>query len=276
MDRQALQAKVRQCVDFLEDEEYWTEILTSCDAQHLVTALDPLLRSTDRGIIDDTCLFIRDLLLVAPRVGCWWQFNNLYYDSILVSSLVGLVTSEFMDLRRPAVYTLGKTIARRTIPRLHSACVRFRESDPLLLPDLLFEIGWLSRDNALVNQLLRDMSESSFFLTRWATLGDPGAFAADSDLAKEVLGRLREDKVSAVREEAAFLFKELEFERSLPSIPTKSQKRRLRAELEKERPEITWDSLCVGFWRYMYEWNLRNYEVREVEDYFNRRLSKNG
>jgi hypothetical protein len=162
-----------------------------------------LLRSNDHEEVGLGCLFIRDVMLMAPRTQPITQFRDDYQTSILITELEHLVEDGNFFSRRHAIYTLGKTGATKSIPALIKALHFWRERDPLILPNLLSEIWWLQhpRDWTLTFPLIT----STRFLTRWAALeiaSGRSGFPDFQSWRKLYFTLLSDDQNSLVRAEA--------------------------------------------------------------------------
>jgi hypothetical protein len=164
-----IQEAILNYIDYLEDPAYFASLLGASETHDLIDALINLLRSGDHERVGSTCLFIRDLILIAPKHNLGIPFRDAYSASPLVPELERLVLADNHFIRRHAIYTLGKTGSTGSVPALHHAFHVLWESDPLLLPSLVTEIWGLEDRKSW--SLIDTMITNRRYITRWAALG---------------------------------------------------------------------------------------------------------
>lgn len=264
-----LRSQILNYLDFLQDREYWNAIGLGYSAEELNTALLGLLHAESTDVVSSTCLFIRDLVQFAPAFQDEPRSSLPFDYSQLVPSLENLVRSPDLWKRKNTVYTLGKICSASSVPFLREVFEATKENDPLLLPDLAFEIAWLSGlKHEAIDWLVTQCLASQSYLTRWVTLEilSPGATKPGNECWKwkyNVLSQLIDDDAESVRANARFLRDEMDFEASLPNIKTRAEKRRQRKELEARRPE-NFNGISIEFLNNMYARGVSNYSVDEL------------
>ena len=268
-DTRELSQSILSYIDSLENRQYWELILTKYDENQISGCISKLLKSSDLDTIHSASLFTRDLMFNSstPITGCCSAFRHKYPQSSVVQALQKLVFSKNKDLRHIAVYTLGKTCVKSSLPTLLQAFKSFMNSDPLLLPRLLSEISWLDPKSNAFDTCIKKMALSSLFLTRWAVLGTLTPFQNTGKifkLKKEIYALLSTDKVSVIRCEASFLLKQLMFEQLSANTKKKSIKQSVREAPDTVEPKFTFEALEIEFNNYRYKNSIQSYRVSDL------------
>ncbi len=174
MDSSSLQTKIlghRHCDD---EATYWSVIYEN-SVPDIVAAVCSLLMMHDGNQAEEkervlkTCLFLRDLVINAPDHSCRSEFREQLYDCDIPACLEALLKSSCFAIRDQAIFTLGKIYAQDSVAALQQYALMCKESDPLLLPSLLFEINWLS-DEYQYDWIEQHLLTSPSYLTRWSVL----------------------------------------------------------------------------------------------------------
>lgn len=263
-----IQDAILNYIDHLEDEAYFTALLGANETHELIQILVDLLRSEDAERVSFTCLFIRDLLCIAPRYQLGLAFRAAFFISALVLELERLVLAKHYSIRHEAIYTLGKTGSTRSIPALHRAFKLFRASDPLLLPRLISEIWWLESDQRSW-ELIDVMLASPLYLTRWAVLGILTTWSGEGAIRaiqQQCYAALRFDEYPLIRAEATYEYQQFLFEQRLPAL-TKTEKRKQRKEIDRYKPALSFADVEVKFGNYMFTNNLATYSLDELDQF---------
>ena len=155
----------------------WLQLLTSVSSVELCNIINELLQSEDDEIVSSTCFFIRDLVLFSSRHPDCEKFVESYSESSIVKTLEHLLFSPNHFVRKQAVYTLGKTCSYSSIQALNQAFIVWRDTDPILLPILIGEMGWLGTEN--FGALLESTIGSQVYMTRWAIINVLADFIVD-------------------------------------------------------------------------------------------------
>lgn len=153
---------------------------------------------------------------------------------------------------------------------------RLKDTDPIGLPGLVFEMRWLrgEEDWNLFDQLLL----SSHALIRWAVVEmvgyrNLGRYPFDLpeqvrafNQVKEYLEKLRTDKDARVRQEAEYAFQNLHFwPRAIALL--KLERRALRKEIERFKPSLTFAEVSIRFCNFLSANNKISYPLTGLEQF---------
>lgn len=268
MSASALQAQIEQYVDQVEEESYWRSILSEFSVIELVRTLVLMLEDESDQAVSAACLFIRDLVLLAPEEGARRPFLECFHESDIVTKLEALLYSPSLFKREAATYTLGKTCCRESVGIMKDVLLGVKDTDPLLVPVLAFEIRWLEREGFL-EWVVEHLLQSPSRMTRWATLDVLNSVSLDAEdegwkLKYLALESLCSDSDLNVRECARFQRDEMELERSLAAIDNRREKRRLRRQLEERRPEF-FELIALRFRNEMHQAGKSSYSAGDLE-----------
>lgn len=265
-----IETSILKYLDHLEDTEYLAAIVTSTSLSELFNVINKLLRSENYETFDLTCLFIRDLVLLGNRHDACKEFVENYPESSIVETLEHLLFCVNHFTRKQVIYTLGKTCSYSSVYAMNQAFDVLRDTDPLLLPKLIYEMVWLGTENFC--ELIENMITSQVYITRWATLETLSQFGDDAQAQDEIFQikckffeQLRQDSNILVRLEAEYKYQILEFRRDANALPTKSQRQKKRKELERYKPDLCFDTIKSTFENYLSINDLYQYSINELE-----------
>jgi hypothetical protein len=268
---ESLKGKVLQCLKSLD--VYDVAIAINADSfLEFCDVINELLKSTDTEIVGSTCLLIRDLVLYSNQYLKGGTLSQKYETSSILKTVEQLLFSENRWIRKAAVCTLGKTCSYGSIPALSEAFRTFRDSDPLLLPRLMGEMGWIGAENFW--ELLDAMMESSFFVTRWAVVELLPEFIEDTDSQNELflgklrcLEKLRQDSNTLVKAEAEHQYQLLKFRSEMCNF-SKSDHKKMRKDLDRKyTPVLRFSYISNRFEYYLNKKGLTQYSVDELEKF---------
>ncbi len=258
-------------VDHLMDFAYLGDALSQCDTPQLVDGIVGLLHDPDRNVVGQACLFICDLILIAPKRGLWLAFRDAYSTSPIVPTLEELVLAKNHFIRDHAIYTLGKTCSTASVPALYRAFQSLRDRDPLILPNLIFELKWLGFEAQELWSLVDGMTTSSRFTTRWAALAvlEKHASGADPDLSgaiEQCFERLCHDDHPLVRAEAEYRHQEW-LVRQRSSTLVKAESRKRRRDLKRYKPAFLFWDIEMRYSHYLSLHRLIDYSIADLEQF---------
>jgi hypothetical protein len=234
--------------------------------------INELLKSTDTEIVSSTCLLIRDLVLYSNQYLKGGTLSQKYETSSVLKTVEQLLFSQNLWIRQAAVYTLGKTCSYGSIPALSKAFRTFRDSDPLLLPRLMGEMGWLGAENFW--ELLDSMMESQVFITRWAVVKLLPEFLEDAQSENELfseklrcLEKLRKDSNTLVQAEAEHQYQLLKFRSEMHHF-SKPEHKKMRKELDRKyTPVLSFSYISNRFEYYLTKKGLTQYSLDNLEQF---------
>lgn len=267
----SLKSKVLHCLDSrLEDITDVATAINSDTFLEFCNFINELLQSNEDEIVSSTCGFIRDLVLFSNQHLDCETFAKNYETSSILKTVEQLLFSQNYFIRRAAVYTLGKTCSYGSVPVLNQAFKTFRDSDPLLLPRLMGEMGWLGAEDFW--QLLESMMDSPFFVTRWAVIEILPEFLEDTQSQNELfLGklkcseRLRQDSNPLVQAESEYQYQLLKLRSKMHHL-SKSDRKKMRKELDRKyTPVLSFSHVSNRFNHHLYTQGLTQYSVDELE-----------
>jgi HEAT repeat protein len=258
-------------LDYLQDVDYLATLVNSVSSVELCNIINELLQSENIETVSSTCLFIRDLALFGlqhPDCKTFVQGNSW---AAIVTIIEQLLFSQNHFIREQAIYTLGKTGSYSSIPVLNQAFNAFRDIDPLLLPRLIGEMGWLGAENLWA--LLDSMISSPVYITRWAVLSVLPEFGGDDAQVQNELfqgkfkciEQLHQDSNPLIQAEAEYEYQLLKFRSEMHNIP-KAERKKNRKNLERYyKPAFCYDGISIRFTNYLYTKGLTQYSVDELE-----------
>jgi hypothetical protein len=266
-----IQNAILNYIDHLEDTTYLASVLARSDSQSLIDGIVGLLHDPDHDLVGRACLFIRDLILVAPQHGIGLAFRDSFDASPIVSALEQLVLAPNHFIRQHTIYTLGKIGSTTSLPKLYLAFQMLCERDPILLPRLVGEILWLEKPKNW--RLIERMTASQQYTTRWAALSTLESFAHDIiedtelvEVKRQCFAQLRGDSHQLVQNEAEYVYQHLVFEQRLSQL-TKAERRQQRKELERHRAAVTFSDIEIRYNNQLYTHHIIDYSTADLEQF---------
>lgn len=256
---------ILQYLDHLQDADYFPQIINSISAVNLLKIINDLLKSGDDETVRLTCIFIRDLVLLSPPHPDCENFGQDYLESSIITTLEELIFSPNHFTRSQVIYTLGKTGSSKSIPALNQAFSKFLNTDPILLPRIVFEMGWLGAEN--FRSLVEPITNSPIYMTRWAIIPMlPGFFGDDlQDGRLACLEQLRRDSNRLIQEEAEYEYQLFEFRSNMHNLP-KTDRRKQRKALEQQyKPAFCFDYMSMRFGNYLHTEGMTEYSISDLE-----------
>lgn len=179
-----------------------------------------------------------------------------------------LLRAENRLTRSFAIYTIGQLRLYAEARTLRAVFPWFVEHDPLALPGLLGELGWL-HDRRGVSARVRQIVRHRDFVVRWTAFGffnsvGVGKRGPDRRERVALLKQLERDEVPAIAAEARYELEELQRQDLAPvREPMAAKPRRLEAASAR-RPSPTFDSLDQGFHNLLSERQQGDYTPTEL------------
>jgi hypothetical protein len=186
--------------------------------------------------------FLRDACQLSPD-SVRFAFRDAVLASPLVPALLALCDRDgSLNRRLNAVYTLAKIGATNALPGLEAVLRRRRDIDPLLLPRLLMEIGWLGGDR---DRSAQYVAQSTGYLSRWSLLGNS---AMDTD--PRILVDLARDPHPLIRADAEHRLAYLRLPEETRGMTGGDRKRAYRRH-HADAPVLTFAFLELRFYHAM-------------------------
>jgi hypothetical protein len=267
----SIKSKVLDCLNSFDVYEVAIAI-NSATLSEFCDVINELLQSADDGIVSSTCGLIRDLVLFSNQHSDCETFSRNYETSSILQTIEQLLFSQNYFIRRAAVYTLGKTCSYSSVSILNQAFSKFRDSDPLLLPRLMGEMGWLGAENFW--QLLDSMTESQCYMTRWAVVEILPEFLEEAEGQNELflgkircLKKLRKDSNRHVQANSEYQYQVLKL-RSEKHDLSKPDRKKMRKELERNyKQNLDFSYISNRFEYYLRSKNLTQYSMDDLEKF---------
>jgi hypothetical protein len=260
--------------NYVSESAYLDDIAGSVAVNDLFAATVELLQSSDHKTLPATLLFVQDLISYYPSEARQ-AVSTAYPGSIVVQALEALLHSECHGTRKQAAYVLGKTGSESSVKAMTEAFHQWRDRDPIMLPRLMGELGWLGAEN--FDELLDAMVASQRFPTRWATVSLLQEFLDEPETAlfdqkKQRWEILRHDPHPLIRQEAEYQYQlqlfRLEASRLSPAEikQHKADRRKARKALDRQyEPGITFSAITSHFMNYCYELGRKDYTIDQLE-----------
>jgi hypothetical protein len=263
-----IKTRILQYLDHFQDIDYLAQIVNSISVVKLFNIIDELLKSEDSDKVRLTCNFIQDLVLLAPPHPDCKNFGQDFLESSIITTLEELVFSSNHFTRNQVIYTLGKTSSYRSIPALNQAFNKFLDTDPILLPRLVFEMGWLGAEN--FRSLVDPIISSPIFMTRWAVISMlPGFFGDDAQDELfpgrlRCLEQLRGDSNPLIQAEAEYEYQLLKFRSNMHNLPKADRKKQLKLLGQQYKPVYCFDHMSMMFENYLYTKEITEYSIDDL------------
>lgn len=234
----------------------------------LCAALATILEADDADAIGDACLVIRDCALLASGP-IREEFQAGLLENGVITHLEANLFADNHFTRASIVYTLGKICSTGSLPVLLKAFAAYRDTDPLLVPGLIFESVWLGGDEwSLLDRAL----ESPAYPTRWSIVdqlsGLDGAALDENTYERRrlrYLEALQHDANRLVRDEASYWIQVLTT--AIPRDLPRGERRRRRKRLHALEPPITYMTWSIRFGNHLHQLGQCSYTVRELEEF---------
>lgn len=253
---------------WLRQPNYAAEIIAAHPDAH--QQMTDFLMTGDVELIMATRLFLQQVVLV-ERDEAAVEFSKGLSDSPIVPALEWLILNHPTHLiREQTSITLGKLCLYDRVGTLIECFHRYRETDPLLLDALIFEIAWLQRASDTSEQLacLEAAANSWNYLTRWATVHMIDRMThreITSPRVSQILDMLAQDEMAVIRTEVQFFqFKIDILSRIYSEGVTKKDRRLMRKQINQAEPALTFEKLELEFFRSSFENNRCNYHIMEL------------
>jgi len=282
----SLAEKILKYDDHIQDMDYIQALFAEHPVSAVLDSLHTLLNGQAEPHIDQygssdvqsAGLFIRDVILLVPE-SISGDFRAQLFASPVTADLERLLFSDDYDDRHSAAYALGKIGSTNSIPALHQAFDHFLNDDPLILPDLIFEIRWLQGqiDRTLVvdEPLIDAMVANSHFLVRWSALDVIDRHGCHSDQTRTKLNyleRLRHDENPWLRAEAEYNYQDCLYQErthNLPKLERRAQHKLHKVEMAPLKPKIDFFGIKIGFLNYLSQnGSQRSFQLVDLEQFF--------
>jgi hypothetical protein len=231
----------------------------------LCTTLSSMLKTGEGPLIDDVCLVIRNCALLTADPGRAVFCAELVSSSVIQDLDANLFSDDHFT-RCACVYALGKLCSRASLPALQTAFSTWRDRDPLLMPELVFEMVWLGGNRW---ELLDQVIASPVYPTRWSAIGQlEGGIGTVGDAEKydprnlPCLQRLRRDDNGFVRDEANHCFALLTAD--IPRGISRGERRRRTQALRAQEPSVTFAKCSIQFGNYLSRSGQRSYQLDQL------------
>jgi hypothetical protein len=136
----------QRILDYNFETEELNEVGEMTSAAELFAVLNQLLQSDAPDQVSITLGFIRDFMILS-RSPEREEISDRYPESSVVQTIEQLLFCPNQITRLNAVCTLGKTCSYGSVNVMTQAFHHFRDRDPILLPRLLGELGWLGGES---------------------------------------------------------------------------------------------------------------------------------
>jgi hypothetical protein len=268
---------------YLSEGSYLDELAGSVAVDDLFAATVELLQSSHGKTLPATLLFVQDLISYYPSEERQ-AVRDAYPESIVVKAVEALLASEHHDTRRQAAYVLGKTGSDSSVQAMTDAFHQWLNPDPIMLPRLMGELGWLGAENFY--ELLDAMIASQFFSTRWSVVSLLEEFLDEPetrlfDEKKKRWEILRHDPYPLIQQEAEYRYQlqlfRLEASRLSPAEinQNKAARRKARKDLDRQyEPRLTFSVITNRFTNYFYELGQTDYTIEQLEAFINQYVAE--
>jgi hypothetical protein len=248
-----------------ENTEYIAKIVNAFPFIKVSAAICDMLLSDNYQTFSMTELFLRDAILFGSHNQKCHQFIANYPQSSIVKALEKLIFSDNYSIQYQAIYALGKTCSHSSKYVLRQAFDLYRDSDPLLLDRLIFEMEWLGVED--VENCIEQMADSASYLTRWAAVEHIDLY--EDAIFPNWVEILRRDEREFIRVEAEYKCQQIIKSIQTPILSKVEQRQRAK-EIKNIEPKISFQDLSLRFTNYLSSKGFSKYTVTEMEAYIDR------
>lgn len=269
MQNLTLRHQLTNYLDHLMEAPWLASLVEEHGLPVILATVTAVLTDGTQDEILGALLFVRDL---GQNINNWAApIIDEVRETLPITVLPAvrpLLYSPFHDVRRNAIYTLGKLCYRKEAKALRGAFPWYVDHDPLSLPDLMSELAWLGDERGFEVRLRRMLAHPSY-LVRWSILDGFSSLESSRGSSlrwKQVSKVLSNDVVAAVRDEALFLLAEARLRRDARkarSLPKPEWQRRGKA-LAKQEPAVTFFRLKLQFENELARRGQADYSVDEL------------
>jgi hypothetical protein len=264
---------IRTYTDHLEDADYCRAVFALADVPTICAVLVAMFQSGDRSVVVDALHFMCDVV----NYGMLPEFTQRLPRSGILAPLRDLLYAPDQNVRHNAIHTLGKMGPRQNAGMLAEAFPHYLGHHPLELPDLLFELFWLSRkERGRRWDYYDQMATSSLYLIRWSMLDvldhyrstDPSS--PSSRRLKHLYEGLSTDANPCVAAEATYELAKrrelakLRLDLEAPMLALAEWQRR-KKQIRLAEPRLTFMTLEVSFWNYLSAADQADYDVATLD-----------
>ena len=243
-------------------------LLTTLPMPLLCATLSTILKAEDGPLIDDACLVIRDCALLTSSPDRE-AFQVGLAGSGIIQQLEANLLSHDHITRSTSVYTLGKLCSQPSLPALQTAFAAWRDRDPLLVPQLVFEMAWLGADKWDLLDLVLD---SPVYPTRWSAIECLGGGIETAGDAEKYdprklhhLQMLQRDENGLVRDEANYYFEILTAD--IPRDISRGERKIRTKAIHAQKPQVTFAKCCIQFGNYLSQSGQRTYSLEQLLEF---------
>ena len=267
--RSLIHRAVLRSLDHLGSDDYIAAVFTEHGVLPVLRACRDLLGEQTFRVVQPTSRFLVGFRFSSASETLRGEVYGAA-PRLLAPSLRRLLRARDRLTRRLAIYTIGQLRLRSEARSLRHVFPWYVKHDPLGLPDLLIELGWL-HDARGVSARLRRMVRDPNFIVRWAALGyndyvGVGRRGAYRRERVSLLSQLTRDEVRGIAAEAHYQLAELRREAREPardwSEPAAVRERRIKASLARQ-PPLTFTSLEIQFHNRLSKRRQRDYAPAE-------------
>ena len=268
--RNKVQRAVLGWWDAMHDASYIPGVFAEFGDLPVLRAGRDLLVSGDRAVIWRAMDFLRQFRFSSADDALRSRFYRAA-PRYFAPRLRRLLRNEDHLTRSFAIYTIGQLRLYAEAKALRAAFPWFVEHDPLALPGLLVELGWL-HDARGVSARMKQIVRHRDFVVRWTAfgyftsvgVGKRGPYRRER---VELLNQLEQDEVPAIAAEARYELDELLREARAPAPKFWGETICNGESSVARRPALTYDALEIGFHNRLHERNQRDYTPAEFAAY---------
>jgi len=276
--KQSLKELIISYIDFIEDSEYVLSIFQNQETKEIYRNLIVLLKSNNLEKIGSATLFLRDIclkgLLTIPEE-ITITFRELLPESGVFNALNENLYSKKIAVRSDTIYTIGKIGFRQNASLLVQAFAHYYENDPILIPNLLRELDWLTKNK--IWNCVEKLIKHPEYIFRWSIVDLFTPYCGDLHYNKIVhfLTILSKDKNKFVANEANYHLQSKLLDKAKKNL-NKSQFKQEVKRINSLESQATFLDITLGFDKYLYNNKLDDYSINELIKFITNNFDING
>lgn len=271
-DPPSLRNSITSYLDHLQDVKWIETLVERHGVADVLGACARVLAKGDPSETHEVTTFLRDIGIYGiVSDGVVARVREAMPTGIL-PKLRLLLRSPVFEVRKAAIYTIGKLTFPAEAKALRSVFPLYVERDPFCLASLFFELSWLG-DRRGVEARLKQTIRHKRYLIRWSALGFFDCAGADERFRRQCLDALSTDSNPYVAAEAQHQLARLDLERAgaKANWSPKADWRNKRRQLEEAQPSITFNMLELRFLNEPARRRKRDYSIAELDEFMRAR-----
>lgn len=237
------------------------EIIGSHSMEEVCVEVIAILLSGEPEPISHALVFLRDTATYQHRFS--EAFHQHLQSSPIWETLRQLLRAPNTNVRHNAINTIGKLGHRERVSLLEDAFPYFLERDPINLPGLMFELGWLRSNHH--GEFLERIARANHPLARWSLCEILQSLegASDQGAVLELASLLSVDPHPHVAAQAAWACERIKIKLG-PKLPKPEWRKEVK-RIAALKPQLTYFYVTHRFMLDRSDYTLAEFDTHFAE-----------